>query len=342
MGSVSFESKTPNMIKILVLSVLLAIVAAEDCKGKCRYWWNGCRDGEKETDALCSVDWRICCEKDDGTDNGGTDNGGTDNGDTDNGGTDNSGSGTSDGSCGVVKHSRDGWRIVGGFEAKKGQFPWQVQVQNGGSHWCGGALIDEEWVVSAAHCFYQMGNNFKFVVGQHNIAQKENSEQVFKAAKIINHPQYDDYNIKHDVTLIKLNGKVKLNDYATKVCLPKKGESFTSLSCTVSGWGPLREGGNGPDKLNAVNVPIMTLDACRQQYGKSSIFGTNVCAGYSSGGKDACQGDSGGPLACKKNNEAWKLTGVVSWGEGCARKGKAGVYTDVASYIDWINKTMGK
>merc|ERR1712050_200683 len=305
MGSVSFESKTPNMIKILVLSVLLAIVAAEDCKGKCRYWWNGCRDGEKETDALCSVDWRICCEKDDGTDNGGTDNGGTDNG-----GTDNSGSGTSDGSCGVVKHSRDGWRSVGGFEAKKGQFPWQVQVQNCGSHWCGGALIDEEWVVSAA--------------------------------KIINHPQYDDYNIKHDITLIKLNGKVKLNDYATKVCLPKKGESFTSLSCTVSGWGSLREGGNGPDKLNAVNVPIMTLDACRQQYGKSSIFGTNVCAGYSSGGKDACHGDSGGPLACKKNNEAWKLTGVVSWGEGCARKGKAGVYTDVASYIDWINKTMGK
>merc|ERR1712050_521967 len=136
MGSVSFESKTPNMIKILVLSVLLAIVAAEDCKGKCRYWWNGCRDGEKETDALYSVDWRICCEKDDGTDNGGTDNGGTDNGGTDNGGTDNSGSGTADGSCGVVKHSRDGWRIVGGFEAKKGQFPWQVQVQNGGSQWC--------------------------------------------------------------------------------------------------------------------------------------------------------------------------------------------------------------
>ena len=92
--------------------------------------------------------------------------------------------------------------------------------------------------------------------------------------------------------------------------------------------------------LNEVELPIINLDKCRVlYYDVSPVLTTNICAGYDAGGKDSCQGDSGGPLVCEDEEHGWLLHGVTSWGVGCARPGNPGVYTRVASYIEWIKKT---
>jgi len=303
---------------ILVISTFTVALGA-DCPGRCIYsLFSSCASDEKETSDSCGF-LQTCCAK--VIDNSGT-------------------TGGSQGECGKAPMD-DGFRIVGGVTAKHGQYPWQVQIQRRGSQWCGGILIDDQWVLSAAHCFHRMSSSdFTFVLGQHRTNRNDGTEQTFSASRIINHENYNDNTISNDITLIKLNKKVQLNNYARTACLPSKGESFEGLHCTVSGWGALSESGGGPSTLQAVSVPIMSISKCRTYY--YDVDSRNVCAGYEAGGKDACQGDSGGPLVCRKNGEDTKAVGVVSWGHGCARPGKPGVYTNVANFIDWILSTKAK
>ncbi|CAG2225275.1 unnamed protein product [Mytilus edulis] len=98
--------------------------------------------------------------------------------------------------------------------------------------------------------------------------------------------------------------------------------------------------GPGTRLLNEVDVPIMDSNRCKYYLG-NVIYGSNICAGYNQGGRDACQGDSGGPLVCKKDS-VYKITGVVSWGYGCAKRHAPGVYTRVSSFIDWINTNKAR
>lgn len=244
-----------------------------------------------------------------------------------------------DGKCGVTKYdlAYEDNRIVGGKTAKQGQFPWQVQVQKYNSHWCGGTLLDDQWVVSAAHCFEDRTmSRYKFVLGQHNKYYSDGTEQTFSASKIIRHPNYVNGQVKYDIVMIKLNGRAKFNQNVRTACMPKSGENFEGqTNCIVSGWGALREGGSGPSTLNYVKKPIIPLSTCKKAY--YNIYNYNICGGYAAGGKDACQGDSGGPYVCKKVGEPWKIVGVVSWGHGCARPGKYGVYSSVPYFYNWIN-----
>ena len=108
----------------------------------------------------------------------------------------------------------------------------------------------------------------------------------------------------------------------------------------ISGYGTLSSGGSLADRLMQVDVPIVSQSQCKQGYG-SSIHESMICAGFRQGGKDSCQGDSGGPLVCEMSGKYY-LEGVVSWGHGCAARGKYGVYARVRYLRQWIDDTMGR
>lgn len=114
-----------------------------------------------------------------------------------------------------------------------------------------------------------------------------------------------------------------------------RNELSGKVNLTTAGWGRTSEGGSSSDALLKVEVPFVSANKCSASY-PNQITDRMICAGFDEGGKDSCQGDSGGPLV-KGNGSSRVLVGVVSWGEGCARPGKYGVYSKVSSVIDWIN-----
>merc|ERR1711872_679893 len=216
-------------------------------------------------------------------------------------------------------------RIVGGEEAADGEFPWQVSLRTigaiGSTHFCGGSIIDKDWILTAAHCCAgQIPATMHVVAGGIKLNNFENEEEPRNLDKIIGHPNYASATITNDACLLKLK---------------------ESLECTVTGWGTLSEGGFGlPNVLHKVTVPVVSDEDCNESYsGHNAIADSMICAGLPDGGKDSCQGDSGGPFFAGEPGSE-ELIGIVSWGIGCARKGYPGVYTEVSYFVDWIMETM--
>ena len=155
--------------------------------------------------------------------------------------------------------------------------------------------------------------------------------------QVINHPRYEDRTKEYDIALVELQSEVSFNDYMKPVCLPKRSTNFKpGKMCTVTGFGAIREGGPQSRTLMKANVPLMDSQKCSESYGYISQL--KICAGYDQGGIDSCQGDSGGPLVCQEGGKFY-LTGVVSYGVGCARQGYPGVYANVKNLMDWIEQT---
>ncbi|KAM9326522.1 coagulation factor IX [Gastrophryne carolinensis] len=232
-------------------------------------------------------------------------------------------------------------RIVGGTDSLKGEFPWQVRfIDNDKVGFCGGSIVNERWIVSAAHCFLvHTTDSFLVVAGEHNTKENEGTEQYRKAVKIINHPTYNLTNIyNNDIALVQLETPLELNDYARPICIGHR--EFTDKlvktipNSWVTGWGNLRYKGLPPIILQKLAVPYIDRGTCKRSsryFVSTSMF----CAGYSEEEKDSCQGDSGGPHASEFRN-TWFLTGITSWGDKCAEKGRYGVYTKVSRFTDWI------
>lgn len=231
-------------------------------------------------------------------------------------------------------------KIVGGEDAKAGEFPWIVSLQSS-SHFCGGSLIAPNWVLTAAHCV-SGGSVSKIVVGLYNQKQTSGSE-VFRSARIVSHPQYNRSTSDYDFALIKLDGNstfkpVAIND--VEISIPTAADA-TPIVSTTAGWGYTKESGwKISDILQKVDVPLVSQEECNKSY-SGEITDRMICAGLKQGGKDSCQGDSGGPLLVQDNAKGEVvLAGVVSWGEGCARPNKYGVYSKVNSVSDWIAQTI--
>nr|AAI41305.1 Protease, serine, 3 [Mus musculus] len=221
-------------------------------------------------------------------------------------------------------------KIVGGYTCQENSVPYQVSL-NSGYHFCGGSLINDQWVVSAAHCYK---TRIQVRLGEHNINVLEGNEQFVNAAKIIKHPNFNRKTLNNDIMLIKLSSPVTLNARVATVTLPSSCAP-AGTQCLISGWGnTLSFGVSEPDLLQCLDAPLLPQADCEASY-PGKITGNMVCAGFLEGGKDSCQGDSGGPVVC--NGE---LQGIVSWGYGCALPDNPGVYTKVCNYVDWIQDTI--
>lgn len=238
--------------------------------------------------------------------------------------------------------------IVGGEPAEPGEFPWQVALldASNGLWWgCGGSLISPTWVATAAHCvtsgeFVFPPQALNVAVGRHDI--NSNEGQRIAVAEVIVHPTWNPWTYDADLALLRLAQPAILTD--TVQTIPPATAVDAALMAegrlaTATGWGTRREGQQDyPDVLYKVTVPFVAQSACEFAYATTSatITGNMLCAGLLQGGKDACQGDSGGPLVVSDGIDSYKLAGIVSWGEGCARPGLPGVYTRVANFVDWI------
>ncbi|XP_031713174.1 coagulation factor IX-like isoform X1 [Anarrhichthys ocellatus] len=244
-------------------------------------------------------------------------------------------------------------RIVGGDDANPGEIPWQVALMSSSdTHqraepFCGGSLLNELWVITAAHCLVLEGTGIEsfFVrVGEHDVSQDEGPERNHEVAEQHMHPTYNAKKSLHenDIALLKLAIPVELSNQRRPICLGPKDfiEKLLrdSSSSLVSGWGKLSSTGRQPTTLKKLEVPYVDRTVCKQSSTLHHITRFMFCAGYQSEQKDSCKGDSGGPHATYSNG-TWFLTGIVSWGEECALEGKYGVYTRVARYYSWIFRT---
>lgn len=236
-------------------------------------------------------------------------------------------------------------RIVGGKVCPKGECPWQAMLKLKGALLCGGTLLNTSWVVSAAHCFDRIRSwkDLTVVLGEHDLSKDEGDEQERPVAQVFVPDKYVPGKTDHDLALVRLARPVALTDHVVPLCLPERSFSERTLAfirfSAVSGWGRLLDRGAKARVLMAIQVPrLMTqdcLEQARRRPGSPSITDNMFCAGYLDGSKDACKGDSGGPHATRFRG-TWFLTGVVSWGEGCAATGRFGVYTRVSRYTAWL------
>ncbi|XP_031563033.1 prostasin-like [Actinia tenebrosa] len=240
-------------------------------------------------------------------------------------------------------------RIVGGTRAKKGAWPWQISMNYKNNkaaktpHWCGGSVVARQWIVTAAHCFVYGDNpdDYTVVMGEHDLNVTDGYEQKIGIERIIKHPFYDAYNNHdYDVALIKLKSNLIFNDRVRPVCLPSN-DYPAGTNCYISGWGHLFESGHGPWVLHQAMVPLVSRSVCQKSYDdlRYKLTARMRCAGNGIGGIDACQGDSGGPLVCR-TGDTWYLMGAISWGIGCARKNRYGVYADMMDLKYWVQGTI--
>ncbi|NXO47620.1 TRY1 protein, partial [Aramus guarauna] len=221
-------------------------------------------------------------------------------------------------------------KIVGGYTCAENSVPYQVSL-NAGYHFCGGSLINSQWVLSAAHCFKR---SIQVQLGKHNLALSESTQQLIQSSKVLRHPGFNSASLDNDIMLIKLAKPAQLNQAVQTVPLPTSSVT-TGTECLISGWGNTFNSVNPyPDTLQCLKAPVLSNKECNSAY-PGEITDNMICVGFMEGGKDSCQGDSGGPVVCNG-----QLQGIVSWGYGCAQKGRPGVYTEVYNYVSWIESTM--
>ncbi|XP_078250228.1 hepatocyte growth factor activator serine protease [Pogona vitticeps] len=241
-------------------------------------------------------------------------------------------------------------RIVGGSSSLPGSHPWLASIYIGES-FCAGSLIRSCWIVTSAHCFANspLKSTIRVVLGQHFFNKTTDVTQEFDVEKYIMFPDYTVYNpTENDIALVKLK-KTKQHcavksQFVRPICLPENGMSFPdNFKCQIAGWGHLYENASSYSHiLQEASVPIIPDYKCRNYdvYG-AELSDNMFCAGYLDGRSDACQGDSGGPLTCVKDGITY-LYGIISWGDGCSKAGKPGVYTKLTKYVDWINEKIDR
>uniref|UniRef100_A0A670JJR7 Peptidase S1 domain-containing protein n=1 Tax=Podarcis muralis TaxID=64176 RepID=A0A670JJR7_PODMU len=211
-------------------------------------------------------------------------------------------------------------RIIGGYPCLPHSQPWQAYLT--GTYTCGGTLIADSWVVTAAHCY---GGNIIVRLGKHNLAVREEGEQTRRVVRYFRHPRFDPRTLNNDVMMLKLERPVPFTQNLHPLELPR-GCSAPGTECLVSGWGTL-------------TTPQGTRTGAKEPTLFAHLYctaGEPLGPGKCSWGEKIHFGDSGGPLVCNQ-----QLEGIVSWGlEKCAQPNRPGVYSRVCKYVNWIQQIM--
>ncbi|XP_055955257.1 trypsin [Patella vulgata] len=238
------------------------------------------------------------------------------------------------------------FRIVGGVNTEPCEYPWMVRLQAGDSL-CGGTIIDETHIMTAGHC---IGSNtaadMKVIVGEYNFNKQEANNELFDVSAINLHPNYNEVSagaVENDIAILTLSRPLTYSDCVQPICLAQPGDSASldDTQCTTIGWGTTSYQGSASPILQEVTMPTFSGALCASNFPNTTPTNTNlqICAGRPEGGADSCQGDSGGPLFCPVNGQ-YVQYGIVSYGDGCALSGNAGVYTDVGAMSSFINSVI--
>nr|WBW70046.1 venom protein [Lampona murina] len=262
--------------------------------------------------------------------------------------------------CGLNRYAQG--RIVGGSRVKAGAHPWMVSLlyddgNNNFNHRCGGSILNENWIITAAHCLYNFEDNsiledpsnVMVLAGLHRQSKKKSRYvQVLQVSKFVIHEKYDPKDYINDIALLKTARPIDIagsNGYVNGICLPETN-NYPVGNAVVAGWGHVFENGEGSDTLLHVMVPIVDRETCNYVYdddphdGQDQITETMICAGRAN--RDSCQNDSGGPLIQTSNTGIATLIGIVSNGAGCGERNFPGIYTKVSAYKEWIQNVMNE
>lgn len=241
-------------------------------------------------------------------------------------------------------------RIINGHLAKPGAWPWQVSVQLTNpklgfiGHWCGGTLVDKDWVVTAAHCVQNKivnvlgGGIWNVVLGDYDRGTETGSERSMVINDIVVHPNFTEY--QNDIALLRLPESV---EDLTPICIPDP-QPFIGLVCMATGWGQTVENGTLENKLHQAALRIVSWRSCADMYRIKygiKIKDGHICAGTPPlGGTGTCVGDSGGPLQCNLKDGLWYMVGLTSFGSGCAKPGFPDVFVRVSQFKSWMEEVI--
>jgi secreted trypsin-like serine protease len=212
--------------------------------------------------------------------------------------------------------------VVGGSRAEQGEFPFMVRLSMG----CGGALYSPTLVLTAAHCVGRTGANTGITATLGVVDLNSSSRITRRSDYVYRAPGYTGDG--RDWALIRLSSPV--TGLATLQIATST--AYDNGTFTIAGWGAAAENGRQQRYLLRATVPFVSDATCSANYRGQIIAAEEICAGYPAGGTDTCQGDSGGPMFRRDSAGAWLQVGIVSWGDGCARPNKPGVYTQVSTF----------
>nr|UXX33474.1 serine protease-like protein [Holotrichia oblita] len=223
------------------------------------------------------------------------------------------------------------WRVVGGSAAPTGAYPFMVSIRSSSnSHYCGGSIINERWVLTAAHCIIgESTSNVRAVVGTNTLNAGGTS---YVSTRLILHNNYDDDSADNDVGVIQLASAIAYSNTVAPVVL--NSVNTGAVDAILIGWGQTSTIGSAPNNLQHLSTSTITAAQCQAIWG-SSVNSGHICS-FTRAGQGSCFGDSGGPLIQTSNSAQ---LGIVSFGVACAQ-GFPDVYSRVSSYNSWINSAV--